>query len=176
MVIGVPNVGKSTFINTVRWANLRRKGKAALVGDKAGVTRSVSNKIRVDNNPPFYIVDTPGILTPSVPGLENGMRLALCSCVPDHLVGEENVVDYLLYWMNKRGNFSYVDLFGLEEPVDSVLMFLTKVAVSFKKTLRFRDPSTNQLVVRPDLHTAALIVLRAFRSGQLGAVLLDDDM
>ena len=176
MVIGVPNVGKSTFINAVRWAHTKKKGRAVSVGDKAGVTRSVSNRIKVDNNPPVYIVDTPGILMPKVPDIENGMRLALCSCVPDHLVGEENMADYLLYWLNKRKNFSYVDVFGLDEPVDNVLVFLTKIALKDKKMLRVKDQATNQMVMRPDLHAAALVVLRAFRSGQLGHVLLDDDM
>ena len=126
MVIGVPNVGKSTFINAVRWAHTKKKGRAVSVGDKAGVTRSVSNRIKVDNNPPVYIVDTPGILTPQVPDIENGMRLALCSCVPDHLVGEENLVDYLLYWLNKRENFSYVSVFGLDEPVDLSLIHISE--------------------------------------------------
>ena len=172
MVIGVPNVGKSTFINAVRWAHTKKKGRAVSVGDKAGVTRSVSNRIKVDNNPPVYIVDTPGILTPRVLDIENGMRLALCSCVPDHLVGEENLVDYLLYWLNKRENFSYVSVFGLDEPVDNVMVFLTKVALNSKKMLRVKDQATNQMVVRPDLQAAALAVLRAFRSGQLGHVCL----
>ncbi|KAK7109914.1 hypothetical protein V1264_013871 [Littorina saxatilis] len=176
MVIGVPNVGKSTFINAVRWANLNRKGKAVSVGDKAGVTRHVSNKIRVDNSPPVYIIDTPGILTPKVPDIENGMRLGLCSCVPDHLVGEENLADYLLYWLNKRENFSYVDYFKLDGPVDNAMVFLTKVAVNNQKVLRVRDVATNQIERKPDLQAAALIVLRAFRSGELGRVLLDDDM
>ncbi|KAL8613307.1 hypothetical protein ACOMHN_052547 [Nucella lapillus] len=176
MVIGVPNVGKSTFINAVRWANLKKKGKAVLVGDKAGVTRHVSNKIRVDSNPPVYIVDTPGILTPKIPDIESGMRLALCSCVPDHLVGEENLVDYLLFWMNKRGHFGYVDLFGLEEPEDSVMVFLTKVAQKQKKVFRVKDVATNTFVMKPDLNAAALNVLKAFRTGQLGHVMLDDDV
>ena len=176
MVIGVPNVGKSTFINAVRWANMKKKGRAVTVGDKAGVTRSVSNKIKVDTNPPVYIVDTPGILTPRVPNIENGMRLALCSCVPDHLVGEENLADYLLFWMNKRGNFSYVDVFGLDGPVDSGMVFLTKVALRERKVLRFKDPASNQMVTRPHLHAAALAVIRAFRNGKLGPLLLDDDL
>ncbi|XP_076461792.1 mitochondrial GTPase 1-like [Babylonia areolata] len=176
MVIGVPNVGKSTFINAVRWANMKKKGKAVVVGDKAGVTRHVSNKIKVDSNPPVYIVDTPGILTPKIPDIENGMRLALCSCVPDHLVGEENVVDYLLYWLNKRGHFGYVDFFGLSEPEDNVMVFLTKVAHNQNKLFRVKDLATNQIVIKPDLHTAALSVLKAFRTGQLGHIMLDDDM
>ncbi|KAK7481226.1 hypothetical protein BaRGS_00027486 [Batillaria attramentaria] len=176
MVIGVPNVGKSTLINAVRWANIKRKGRAASVGAKAGVTRSVSSKIKVNNNPPLYIVDTPGILTPNIPDIENGMRLALCSCVPDHLVGVENLVDYLLFWMNKRGYFSYVDFFGIDDPTDSVMILLTKIAMKQNKMLKVRDQSTNQFVVRPNLDAAASLVLKAFRTGQLGHFVLDDDL
>lgn len=176
MVIGVPNVGKSTFINTVRWANAPKKGRAVSVGNKAGVTRSVSSKVKIESNPPIYIVDTPGILTPHVPNIENGMRLALCSCLPDHLVGEENIVDYLLFWMNKRGKFSYVDFFCVDEPIDNAVMFLVKVATKKNLLKRVLDLATHQYVIKPDIVQAAVLVLKAFRSGQLGKFVLDDDV
>lgn len=175
MVIGVPNVGKSTFINAVRWAHSSKKGRATVVGAKAGITRSVLSKIKVDNNPPVFIVDTPGILTPKVTDVEKGMRLALCSCVPDHLVGEENIVDYMLFWFNKRGNFSYVDFFGIDEPSDSALVFLSKVALKNNKMTRILDLQTHQYRIKPDILFAARLVLKAFRNGKLGHILLDDD-
>jgi ribosome biogenesis GTPase A len=53
-------------------------GKAAAVGATAGITRSVQNRIKVSENPLVYLLDTPGILTPSVPDIETGLRLALC--------------------------------------------------------------------------------------------------
>jgi ribosome biogenesis GTPase A len=53
-------------------------GHAAPVGAAAGITRSVQNRIKVSENPLVYLLDTPGILTPSVPDIETGLRLALC--------------------------------------------------------------------------------------------------
>jgi hypothetical protein len=79
-------------------------------------------------NPEIYLVDTPGILTPNIPNIEAGMRLSLCGCLPDHLVGEQYIVDYMLFWLNKHNSFSYVDIFGLTEPTDNVLSFLSHVA------------------------------------------------
>ena len=63
---------RSNFIITVLL------GAAAAVGAKAGVTRAVQNRIKVSHSPPVYIYDTPGILTPNIPDIESGMRLAVC--------------------------------------------------------------------------------------------------
>ncbi|XP_041365900.1 mitochondrial ribosome-associated GTPase 1-like [Gigantopelta aegis] len=175
LVIGVPNVGKSTLINTLRWANLGRKGKASSVGAIAGVTRSVMSKIKVKTEPPMYIVDTPGILTPKIPDIETGMRLALCSCLPDYLVEEENIVDYLLYWMNRRGLFRYVDYYQMDAPTDSHLELLAHVAFEKKKVNKVKDVATNEYKMMPNFKEAAMIVLKAFREGHLGGFLLDDD-
>lgn len=49
-----------------------------------------------------------------------GLKLALCAALQDHLVGEEIIADYLLYWLNSHGQFQYVDYMGLEEPSDDI--------------------------------------------------------
>lgn len=61
-----------------------------------------------------------GILEPSVNNIEMGLKLALCASLQDHLVGEEIIADYLLYWLNAHENFKYVDFMGLEEPCDDI--------------------------------------------------------
>lgn len=60
MIIGVPNVGKSSLINMLRSRNLR-VGHALPVGAVAGVTRSVMTKIRINSNPDIFMLDTPGM-------------------------------------------------------------------------------------------------------------------
>lgn len=77
MVIGIPNVGKSSLINTLRGLYMKKKSAAA-VGKMAGVTKSVMEKIKINANPPIYLLDTPGILEPKVDHLETVMRCALC--------------------------------------------------------------------------------------------------
>ena len=175
LVVGVPNVGKSTFINALRKSQMLKKGKATTVGAKAGVTRSVLNKIKVDVNPTVYIIDTPGIMPPKVSNLEVGMRLASCSCVPDHLVGEVNIADYILFWLNKRKLFSYVDYFQLQDSSDNIMDVLSKIAISNKMITRTKSVVSNEYVYRPDVLSSAVKFISAFRSGSLGHFVLDDD-
>lgn len=59
MIIGVPNVGKSSLINMLRSMNTR-KGHALPVGAVAGVTRSLMTKMRINDNPTIFMFDTPG--------------------------------------------------------------------------------------------------------------------
>ncbi|XP_067649449.1 mitochondrial ribosome-associated GTPase 1-like [Haliotis asinina] len=175
MVIGVPNVGKSTFINTVRWANIKRKGRAAAVGSEAGITKSVASKIKVNAAPPVYIIDTPGIFTPQIPDVETGMRLALCACLPDCLVEEETIADYLLFRMNKMRNFAYTEVFEIPKATDNILDVLAHIAIKNKKVLKVRDFSNNSYKLRPDFKEAGKLMIRAYRDGTFGRTFLDED-
>lgn len=64
----------------------------------------------------------PGILEPTVSNVEMGLKLALCASLQDHLVGEEAIADYLLYWLNSHGYFRYVEYMGMTEPSDDIKM------------------------------------------------------
>ncbi|KAK9720382.1 50S ribosome-binding GTPase [Popillia japonica] len=175
MIIGVPNVGKSSLVNSLR-NKILHKPNASPVGANPGMTKSVLTKIKMSENPLFYMLDTPGILTPSVPNTEVGLKLALCATIQDHLVGEEIIADYLLYWLNKHEMFKYVNVFKLKAATDDILEVLAQIAINNNKMLKFRDITDGAYVRRPDLDAAAKLMLQIFRSGGLGKILLDQNL
>nr|XP_018901756.1 PREDICTED: mitochondrial GTPase 1 [Bemisia tabaci] len=174
MVIGVPNVGKSTFLNHIRKSNIK-KGGGAKTGAKAGITRSVSNRIKVSTDPLVYVFDTPGIWTPYIPDIETGMKLALCETTQDHLVQFLNMADYLLYWFNKNKQFRYLQTFDLEEPSDDIRLVLTKLAITCKFYSKRKSIEDGKYRMVPNLDMAASHFVTSFRKGELGKIILDSD-
>jgi mitochondrial GTPase 1 len=82
LVVGMPNVGKSTIVNAIRNVALKRETskKVAQTGPRPGVTRAISNALLVHKSDPrIYLVDTPGVFVPRVPNVETGLKLALIS-------------------------------------------------------------------------------------------------
>nr|XP_020457554.1 mitochondrial ribosome-associated GTPase 1 [Monopterus albus] len=174
MVIGVPNVGKSSFINSLRRSNLK-KGRASRVGGEPGITKAVLTKIQVCERPIMHLLDTPGVLPPKIESVETGMKLALCGTILDHLVGEDVIADYLLYSLNRLGNFSYVEKYDLQEPSDDIQHVLKRIAVKLGKTQRIKALTGmgNITVTVPNYTAAAYDFIRTFRKGELGKVMLD---
>ncbi|KAM9188527.1 mitochondrial ribosome-associated GTPase 1 [Mergus octosetaceus] len=174
MVIGVPNVGKSSLINSLRRLHLR-KGKATAVGGEPGVTKAVLTRIQVCEMPLMYLVDTPGVLPPKLGDVEMGMKLALCGAIRDHLVGEDIMADYLLYTLNRQQQFGYVQHYGLPEASDDIGHVLKHVALILGKTQKVKvlTGTGNVSVTMLNYSAAAYEFLRAFRAGRLGRVTLD---
>lgn len=172
MVIGVPNVGKSSLINILRNRHLNKKA-ASQVGAVAGITKSVLTRIKICEDPLIYILDTPGVMLPKIKDHEMGMKLALCSCFQDHLVGPDLIADYLLYWLNQHRNFTYLDKVGLDEPTDDITHALLACATKLGKIVRVKDFATNQIEMKLDLRSAARYFVTAFREGEFGKVCLD---
>uniref|UniRef100_A0A8D2ZUB6 G domain-containing protein n=1 Tax=Scophthalmus maximus TaxID=52904 RepID=A0A8D2ZUB6_SCOMX len=174
MVIGVPNVGKSSLINSLRRTNLK-KGRASRVGGEPGITKAVLTKIQVCERPIMYLLDTPGVLPPKIESVETGMKLALCGTILDHLVGEDVIADYLLYSLNRLGKFSYVEKYNIQEPSDDIQHVLKRIAVKLRKTQRVTAITGigNITVTIPNYTAAAYDFIRAFRKGELGQVMLD---
>ncbi|GAB0192566.1 mitochondrial ribosome-associated GTPase 1 [Grus japonensis] len=174
LVIGVPNVGKSSLINSLRRLHLK-KGKATAVGGEPGVTKAVLTKIQVCEQPLMYLVDTPGVLPPKLGDVETGMKLALCGAIRDHLVGEDIMADYLLYALNKRQQFRYVQRYGLAEACDDIEPVLRRVALAQGRTQKVKvlTGTGNVNVTMLNYPAAAYEFLRDFRAGCLGRVTLD---
>ncbi|EOY09176.1 P-loop containing nucleoside triphosphate hydrolases superfamily protein isoform 2 [Theobroma cacao] len=107
MVVGVPNVGKSALINSIHQIASTRfpvqeKMKRATVGPLPGVTQDIAG-YKIAHQPSIYVLDTPGVLVPSIPNVETGLKLALAGSVKDSVVGEDRIAQYLLAVLNTRG-------------------------------------------------------------------------
>ncbi|XP_075573765.1 mitochondrial ribosome-associated GTPase 1 isoform X2 [Pelecanus crispus] len=174
LVIGVPNVGKSSLINSLRRLHLK-KGKATAVGGEPGITKAVLTRIQVCEQPLMYLVDTPGVLPPKLGDVETGMKLALCGAIRDHLVGEDIMADYLLYTLNKRQQFGYVRHYGLAKACDNIEPVLKHVALAQGRTQKVKvlTGTGNVNVTMLNYSAAAYKFLQDFRAGHLGRVTLD---
>ncbi|KAM6306176.1 mitochondrial ribosome-associated GTPase 1 [Aegotheles albertisi] len=174
LVIGVPNVGKSSLINSLRRLHLK-KGKATAVGGEPGVTKAVLTRIQVCEQPLMYLVDTPGVLPPKLGDVETGMKLAVCGAIRDHLVGEDIMADYLLYALNKQQQFGYVQHYGLGTACDDIEPVLRRVALAQGRTQKVTvlTGTGNVNVTMLNYPAAACEFLRDFREGRLGRVTLD---
>lgn len=107
MVVGVPNVGKSALINSIHQISstrfpVQQKMKRATVGPLPGVTQDIAG-YKIAHQPSIYVLDTPGVLVPSIPDIETGLKLAAAGSVKDSAVGEERIAQYLLALLNIRG-------------------------------------------------------------------------
>ena len=154
MVVGIPNVGKSTFINSFA-------GKAcAKTGNKPGVTKG-KQWIRLNKN--LELLDTPGILWPKFEDQKIGERLALIGSINDEILH----VDELAVALIQNLKNSYLDL--LEKRYDITIDkdaydTLKKVAIA-RKCLQKGE--------LPDVDRASSMLLEDFRSGKLGRITLE---
>ncbi|XP_072172826.1 mitochondrial ribosome-associated GTPase 1-like [Diadema setosum] len=171
MIVGIPNVGKSSLINALRRMFLK-KGKGAKVGRLPGVTRALMNRILVSEQPRVWLLDTPGITTPYIPNVEVGMKLAMMGTLQDHMVGMDMIADYILFTLNSMQKFDYVDVYSLSEPCDNIDSVLRDVAIKFGKTRKLRTYEGARTEVL-NLEAAAAIFVRDFRNGALGRISLD---
>lgn len=154
MVVGIPNVGKSTFINSFA-------GKAcAKTGNKPGVTKG-KQWIRLNKN--LELLDTPGILWPKFEDQKIGEHLALIGSINDEILH----VDELAVALIRNLKNSYLDL--LEKRYDITIDedaydTLKKIAIA-RKCLQKGE--------LPDVDRASSMLLEDFRSGKLGRITLE---
>lgn len=165
MVVGVPNVGKSTIINRLRALGVRKGGHAVKVGDLPGVTRSVSGMVRILDDPLTYLWDSPGVLMPKIKNVTQGLKLAITGAIMDSVVGDHLLLDYLYAFLSSRDDKSFLRTLKLETMPEGSLKFIEQVAKANGRLNR--NGSINS-------HNAISLVLKSFRRGELGRFTLDD--
>lgn len=174
VVIGVFNVGKFIFINYVRCSYIIIKKKSLRVGVVVGVIKVLLGKIRVNFNFSVFFMDIFGILILQVFDLEEGMKLVFCGCFFDYVVGEDFIVDYMLFWFNKISDFRYVEYFGLFELTDNVKVFFNYVVKENQLVKRIKSSDFREYQFFFDYVVVVTLVLKQFREGGFGFVLLED--
>lgn len=155
MVIGIPNVGKSTLIN-----NLCGK-KKVVVGNKAGVTRA-EQWIKLGDD--FTILDTPGVLPMNYPDGAMAVRLALLGCMKEEVLPTEDLAYALLGYLKQNYPGALKERFGIENIAegDSDDIFLS--IAKRRLLLEGNEPS---------LSKACYLLIKEFKDGLLGRFSLE---
>lgn len=154
MIAGIPNVGKSTFINTFA-------GKAcAKTGNKPGVTKG-KQWIKINKN--VELLDTPGILWPKFEDKQVGVNLAYIGSINDNIVNLTDLSLELIKYLNKN----YCNVLESRYTIDSnqdVVSVLSAIAISRNCKLKGDEP---------DIDKAAYLLLDDLRNGRLGRITLE---
>ncbi len=150
MIIGLPNTGKSTFINQIANRN------AAKTADKPGQTR-VQLWVTVDED--LKLLDTPGVMPPQVENEEHRFWLSAINAIPDEIIGEEDPACYLVKYFLKEKSQDFKERFKLESFDLSLDETLLKIA-TVRGCLKPKGI--------PDLDRVYKLVLMDFRAGLLG--------
>lgn len=153
MIVGIPNVGKSTFINRI---SKNRKAKAE---DKPGVTRG--NQWFTINKG-FEVLDTPGVLWPKFEDKIVGERLAFTGAVKDQIMDTELLAMRLLDFLKVEKNPIFVERFKLQnESIEDIESYELLELIGRKRGMLISGGEI-------DTERAAIMLLDEYRSAKLG--------
>jgi len=166
MVAGIPNVGKSTFINMLA-------GRAvASVADRPGVTRGRQwITVRPEGKTPrageyggFDLMDTPGVLWPKFDDPDVGLRLAVTGAVSDTILDKITLAEHLVEMLEETAPNALPNRFKLSATTDNPREVLT--AIGAARGFKMKGDTI-------DLERTSIMLLDEFRGGKLGRISLD---
>lgn len=170
MILGIPNVGKSSFINRIT------KKNSALVGNKPGVTRQ-KQWVRINNN--IELLDTPGVLWPKFESEEVGLHLAYTGTIKDDVIEIIEVGFKLLNYLLNYHKINLIERYKLEkEMIEEILNQPESEKNENDKTLEIMEKIGEKrgAIVsggKIDLEKVARIIIDDFRSGKLGKITIE---
>lgn len=154
MVVGIPNVGKSTFINAFA-------GKACTkTGNKPGVTKG-KQWIRLGKG--VEMLDTPGILWPKFEDQQVGLLLALIGSIKDEILLTEELAVELIGLLRQLYPGTLQNRFGIEETGENFSL-LQEICIRRRCFTKGEEP---------DLRKASAMLMEEFRNGKLGRITLE---
>lgn len=157
-VVGIPNVGKSTFINKMTGK------KVSVVGDKPGVTKHLS-WFKVNDD--LQILDTPGILWPKFESEEVGIKLSICQGIKDEIIDIYKVCMYSLLYIASKYPNRLIERYNLDniDTSDDGIHLLEDIA---------RKRGFIQKGAKIDYDRTIVYVLNDVRSNKLGAITFEE--
>ena len=156
MIVGIPNVGKSTFINSIS------KRKSAKIGDRPGVTKQVQ-WINTKND--LELLDTPGVLWPKFEDERIGLHLAFTGAIKDEIMDIENLAFRFIDEINKRDVNILKKRYNLsEDSYEDTLYLMDEIGRNRGAILK-----KNEI----DYFKVANLVFDDFRKVKLGRITLE---
>lgn len=155
MIVGIPNVGKSSFINAIT------KKRTAKVGNRPGITRT-NQWIKTEYG--LYLLDTPGVLWPKFETENMGLNLAFTGAIKDEIMDIENLAYKFVEFMSKYYMDNLCERYNLTEKFDETIQVIEQIAVNRGKVLKGN---------RIDYFSVSNLILDDFRKGNLGKITLE---
>lgn len=168
MILGIPNVGKSSFINRIT------KKNSAQVGNRPGVTRQ-KQWVRITDN--IELLDTPGVLWPKFESEDVGLKLAYIGSIKDDVIETIEIGFNLLKYLIESYRQNVIQRYGITtEKIDEILKqedleYNEKIVMIMDEIGKKRGALISGGNI--DEEKVAKIILDDFRSGKLGNITLE---